>query len=110
VATRKLLARDRYDRDDEREMTFRGFLVFCDPPKPEADATIRDLGRLGVAIKVISGDNRYVTAHLAEAVGLDPTSMITGDELTALNDEALWHRAPRTDFFVEIDPQQKERI
>jgi Mg2+-importing ATPase len=22
----------------------------------------------------------------------------------------LWHRAPRTDLFVEIDPQQKERI
>ena len=27
-----------------------------------------------------------------------------------MKDEALWHRAPRTDLFVEIDPQQKERI
>ena len=27
-----------------------------------------------------------------------------------LKDEALWHLAPRTDLFVEIDPQQKERI
>src|SRR6476646_7250145 len=36
--------------------------------------------------------------------------MLTGDELGKLKDEALWHRAPRTDLFVEIDPQQKERI
>jgi Mg2+-importing ATPase len=27
-----------------------------------------------------------------------------------MRDEALWHLAPRTDLFVEIDPQQKERI
>ena len=37
-------------------------------------------------------------------------SMLTGEELATLKDEALWHLAPRTDLFVEIDPQQKERI
>ena len=91
-------------------MTFRGFLVFYDPPKADAQRTIHDLHRLGIRIKVISGDNRYVTAHLAEAVGLDPKSMLTGAELATLKDEALWHLAPRTDLFVEVDPQQKERI
>jgi len=51
-----------------------------------------------------------VTAHLAETVGLDPNSMLTGDRLAKLPDEALWHVAPRTSLFAEIDPQQKERI
>ena len=110
VATRKVGAKEDYNRDDERDMTFRGFLVFYDPPKADAQRTIHDLSRLGIRIKVISGDNRYVTAHLAEAVGLDPKSMLTGEELATLKDEALWHLAPRTDLFVEIDPQQKERI
>jgi Mg2+-importing ATPase len=91
-------------------MTIRGFLLFHDPPKAGVERTIDDLRRLGIRIKVISGDNRYVTAHLAQAVGLDAKSMLTGDELMALKDEALWHLAPRTDLFVEIDPQQKERI
>jgi len=36
--------------------------------------------------------------------------MLTGAELDAMNDEALWYAAPRTDLFVEIDPQQKARI
>ena len=110
VATRKVVAKERYSRDDERDLAFRGCLVFYDPPKAEATATIHDLARLGIRIKVISGDNRYVTAHLAEAVGLDPASMLTGEELAKLKDEALWHLAPRTNLFVEIDPQQKERI
>jgi Mg2+-importing ATPase len=110
LATRHVAAKADYDREDECDMVFRGFLVFLDPPKPEARETIGNLARLGIAIKVISGDNRHVTAHMAEAVGLDATSMLTGENLAGLKDEALWHLAPRTDLFVEIDPQQKERI
>ncbi|MFH1793689.1 MAG: magnesium-translocating P-type ATPase [Pseudomonadota bacterium] len=110
LATREVATRADYDRQDERDMTFRGFLVFLDPPKPEAKSTIQNLARLGIAIKVISGDNRFVTAHMAQAVGLDATSMLTGKEIAALRDEALWKLAPQTDLFVEIDPQQKERI
>ncbi|MCX7888618.1 MAG: magnesium-translocating P-type ATPase [Rhodobacteraceae bacterium] len=110
LATRSLAARPDYDRGDECDMTFRGFLVFLDPPKPEAGRTIGDLAALGIAIKVISGDNRFVTAHMARAVGLDAGAMLTGAEIAAMNDEALWNQAPQTDLFVEIDPQQKERI
>ena len=110
VATRRVAAKPHYGRDQEQDMTFCGFLIFSDPPKAEAQRTIHDLAQLGIRIKVISGDNRHVTAHLAKAVGLNPKSMLTGDALGKLRDEALWHLAPRTDLFVEIDPQQKERI
>jgi Mg2+-importing ATPase len=110
VATRRVAAKGPYGRDDEQDMTFRGFLIFFDPPKPEAQRTIHDLAQLGIRIKVISGDNRYVTTYLARAVGLNPKSILTGDDLAKMKDEALWHRATRTDLFVEIDPQQKERI
>jgi Mg2+-importing ATPase len=110
VATRRLAAKPRYGHEDEQGMTFRGLLVFLDPPKLEAQQTIQDLARLGIRIKVISGDNRFVTAHLAAAVGLNAKSILTGGDLEKLKDEALWHLAPRTDLFVEINPQQKERI
>ncbi len=110
LATRRVEAKPDYDREDERDMVFRGLLVFLDPPKPEARETIGNLAKLGIAIKVISGDNRHVTAHMAEAIGLNAASMLTGEVLAGMKDEALWHLAPRTDLFVEIDPQQKERI
>ena len=110
VASRSVEARPRYGRDDECDMVFRGFLYFRDPPKPDAARTLAGLAALGVRVKVISGDSRNVTAHVARSVGLDASAMLTGAELATLRDEALWHRAPRTDLFVEIDPQQKERI
>ena len=110
LATRRFRPQADYDRADEAGMTLRGFLVFRDPPKAHAADTIAALRGLGIAIKVISGDNRHVTAHVARAVGLDADAMLTGQEIAAMRDEALWHLAPRTDLFTEIDPQQKERI
>jgi Mg2+-importing ATPase len=110
VATRKIAAQDHYAHNDEGGLAFGGFLVFFDPPKKDAQQTLRDLANLGIHVKVISGDNRHVTAHLAEVVGLDPKSILTSDQLAKLSDEALWQVAPRTDLFVEVDPQQKERI
>jgi Mg2+-importing ATPase len=110
LATRVVDAKPSYVREDESAMTFRGFLCFLDPPKPGAARAIAALAERGVSVKVVSGDNRYVTAHLASLVGLQQTAMLTGEQVAQMRDEALWHEAPLTDLFVEIDPQQKERI
>jgi len=71
---------------------------------------VRDLATRGVRVKVITGDNRHVAAHVASTIGLDWKAVLTGEALAGLREEALWHLAPRTDLFVEVDPQQKERI
>jgi Mg2+-importing ATPase len=110
LASRAVSAKGAYERDDEREMVFAGFLLFLDPPKADAARVLGDLAKLNVEVKVITGDNRFVTGHLAATVGLDPASMLTGDALAKLDDEALWHAAPKTSLFAEIDPQQKERV
>ena len=52
-------------------MTFAGFLLFSDPPKAGVARRSRELAALGVRVKIITGDNRYVAAHVADAVGLD---------------------------------------
>ena len=110
LATRRAQAAALYGREDERDMTLAGLLLFFDPPKPDARATIAALASLGIRIKVITGDNRHVAAHVAEAIGLHEAAILTGEELHRMKDEALWQQAPRTDLFVEVDPQQKERI
>jgi Mg2+-importing ATPase len=110
VATRRFAPRTNYDRADETALTLAGFLLFLDPPKADAREAIAGLMARSVAIKIVSGDNRFVTAHIAESVGIDSSAMLTGEQLTRINDEALWHLAPRTSLFVEVDPQQKERI
>ena len=99
-----------YTRDDEHGLTFCGFLLFFDPPKPGIQETITDLAELGVRLKIITGDNRLVAQHTAEAVGLEVTGVLTGADLDNLHEEALWHAADRANLFAEVDPNQKERI
>lgn len=110
VASKDLHEATACSRDDERDMTFAGFLTFLDRPKPGVTEAIADLSRLGVSVKLITGDNALVARHVAALVGLRTTQVLTGRQLDDLHDEALWHAAERTDLFVEVDPNQKERI
>jgi Mg2+-importing ATPase len=110
VATRRLARRASYGSADESQMCFEGFLLFVDPPKPDARDAIDELRRLGVALKIITGDSRQVALHTAEAVGLEVEQALTGAQIRDMRDEALWQQAGRTTIFSEVDPNQKERI
>jgi Mg2+-importing ATPase len=110
VAVRTCEVKSEYGRADEQDLAFAGFLTFLDRPKEGVRETIADLAKLGVSIKLITGDSKLVAQHVAGLVGLRAERVLTGDELLALHDEALWHAAERTDLFVEVDPNQKERI
>lgn len=111
LATRSVPAEQAdFTAADERDLRFEGLLLFVDPPKASAGAALRALAARGIRVKVVTGDNRHVTAHIAAALGLGAPPLLTGAELNAMSDEALVQRAPRTDLFVEVDPHQKERI
>jgi P-type Mg2+ transporter len=110
VGSRVLAQKPRFDRADEVELTFEGFLTFVDRPKPGAREALAELERLGVRVKIITGDTRLVAEHIARQVGISNPSVLTGAELDRLPAEALWHAAERADLFVEVDPRQKERI
>ena len=110
VASRRVPEQSAYTAAEEQRMTFEGFLLFADPPKAGVRETLDRLAALGVQVKVITGDNRLVAVHVAEQVGMHAPRVLTGQEINQLKDEAFWHRAARTDLFVEVDPSQKERI
>lgn len=99
-----------YSRDDEEQMIFDGFLLFFDPPEENVHDVLNALEHLGVQLKIITGDNRHVARHVAEAVGFQVERIITGADLDRMRDEALWHLAPQVNLFAEVDPNQKERI
>ncbi|MDG4875313.1 magnesium-translocating P-type ATPase [Mesorhizobium sp. WSM4935] len=110
LAIRRFQNKAGFSRDDETAMAFGGFLLFLDPPKEGVRKTLSALADRGIGVKVISGDNRYVAAHLAEAVGLRSDRIMTGEDLSKLTKNGLLAGVRKTDLFVEIDPNQKERI
>ncbi len=95
---------------DESGMTLLGFLLFLDPPKADAKEMIDALQSLGVHVKVITGDNRYIARYTAENVGFPVQGVMTGDDLDTMSDEALVHAADANNIFAEVDPNQKEKI
>ena len=110
VAVRDLGSATRLAPSDESAMTFAGFLTFLDPPKADAAGTIRDLAANGISVRMITGDNRLVAAHVGRLVGLDGGSVLAGDQIEALTDDLLRARVQGVTVFAEIDPTQKERI
>lgn len=111
VASRVVEFRNEpYTRTDERGMNFSGFLLFMDPPKADVHQTLIDLAQRGVQLKIITGDNKKVARHVAEAVNLPTINIMTSRELNDMGDEALMHAAEKTTVFAEVDPNQKERI
>jgi Mg2+-importing ATPase len=110
VAYRNMGSESRISKDHEANMTFSGFLVLFDPPKPNIIETITNLKNLGVVLKVITGDNHLVAASVSQQMGLLDTKILTGQELIQMSDSALLNRVMDIDVFAEIEPNQKERI
>lgn len=95
---------------DETDLIFAGFLAFLDPPKAGAREALTTLADLGVAVKVVTGDNEQVTRHVCGELGLKVTGTLTGPEVAALTDEALAARVDDTMLFCRVTPPQKSRI
>jgi P-type Mg2+ transporter len=95
---------------DETDMTFVGMLSLLDPPKEDAAETIEELASLGVRLKVITGDNRLVAAHVGGMVGIEHPEVVTGSQIAGMRGEALTRQVEKVDIFAEVEPNQKELI
>lgn len=101
---------------DESDLNLLGLLVFNDPPKPDAAAALDRLAGLGVAVKVVTGDNQAVAAKVCAELGLaDGRSgagmgVLTGRDLDSMSDEALALAIPGTTVFARVSPEHKARI
>ena len=110
IAIRDVQSDCRISRGHETDMVFVGFLVFFDPAKPGIAETLASLKRLGVSMKILTGDHHLVAAPLAQQVGVINPKLLTGSDLQQISDAALVKRAIETDLFTEVEPNQKERI
>ncbi|HZP92081.1 MAG TPA: magnesium-translocating P-type ATPase [Burkholderiales bacterium] len=96
--------------DDETELTFCGFAAFLDPPKTSAGPAMAALAAVGVAVKIVTGDNERVTRHICRMLGIGVRGVLTGTQLSAMDDYALQAAAEDTDLFCRVSPGQKDRI
>ena len=111
VAVREMAAATTaIQRQDESGMTFLGILVLRDPPKAGVERAVASLARLGVSLKMITGDSAVIAEQVARQVGVTAPIVLTGEALQNISDDALPVQAARANVFAEIEPGQKERI
>lgn len=94
----------------EENMTFIGFVAFLDPPKKDAQDTIKKLNKIGIKTKIITGDNQYATLNICKSAGLNSTNILLGSDIDKLNDEELLTKIEEVDIYARMNPLQKERI
>jgi len=95
---------------DERDLRLAGFLVFLDPPKASAAASLDRLAGLGITVKVCTGDNPVVAEKVCADLGLVSGGTLTGAELAAMDDDALAAAAGTATVFARVSPEQKARL
>jgi Mg2+-importing ATPase len=97
-------------KDDERALTFSGYLAFADPPRDDIREVLGGLASAGVEVKVLTGDSDLVTRHVCDRVGLPMDEILLGSDLDHMTDPALAHAVERTRVFARVSPAQKSRI
>jgi Mg2+-importing ATPase len=95
---------------DEQGLNFEGFLTFADRVKDDAGESLAKLQRLGVEVKIITGDNGLVAAKVCSQIGLESTGLLNGTDVESLSDDELAQAILRTTVFARISPDQKSRI
>jgi P-type Mg2+ transporter len=95
---------------DEQHLSFVGFLVFVDRPKADAGPSLARLGRLGIAVKIITGDSDLVAVKVCQDIGLEVLGALTGDQVDAMGDEELGAAIDATTVFARVGPDTKSRI
>jgi Mg2+-importing ATPase len=110
VASRDAPEDSSLSGDDERDLTLAGFLTFTDPLKPEAGRSLERLARLGISVKIVTGDNDRVARKACTNLGIAVAGVISGGALDAMADEQLEAAIPQTTIFARVTPEHKSRI
>jgi Mg2+-importing ATPase len=110
VATRTAAGTDQPTAADEHGLHLIGFLVFLDPPKKDAAEALHRLAGLGIAVKVVTGDNPAVAVKVCHDLGLTDGGALTGADLDAIDDSKLADAIAATTVFARVTPEQKARI
>jgi len=103
---------DQSSKEDEKDLTLLGFLSFIDPPRKSAKSSLSKMRKLGVDIKVLSGDDPLVTEAICKKVNLEIQGgkIITGDELDFMDEKEFAETIEKYNVFARISPDHKYRI
>lgn len=100
----------RLSKNDE--LTFEGLIAVADGIRPEAVTAIRQTKRMGVKIKMVTGDHAGTAYAIGRELGLadDFAQVLDCSKLGNITDDDLESVVKNTTVFARVTPEDKYRI
>lgn len=107
----------RFDQQEsEPNLTFIGLQAMIDPPRAEAIQAVNTCQRAGIQVKMITGDHALTAKAIAAQIGIvsdsqsDFGAVLTGQQLSELDDEQLKQACREVAVFARVAPEQKLQL
>lgn len=96
-----------------KNMIFLGLAILLDPPRKEAEESVRLCKQAGIIPVMITGDHPVTAKAIAKRIGIiesDEEAVISGKELDEFTDEELQKNVIRTRVYARVSPEHKLKI
>jgi len=116
IAYKELTKEDATDHLDilkhENNLLFLGYVQLIDPLRPSAKHAIDLAEKLGVEIKILTGDSKEVAEYVGRQVGLlkNTNAVYSGDEVEKMSEDELKNAVRTCNVFARVTPEQKYSI
>ncbi len=99
-------------KDDLANLQLVGLISFFDPIKETTKPAIDKAERLGIKVKIITGDSAEVAGAVAYNVGIatSPEDVITGESFDKLNITEKYQVLESINVFARVSPEMKYQI
>lgn len=101
-----------YSIKEEKDLKFLGYFSYVDPLKKTAKEAVELAKKLGVQIKIITGDSPEVAGAIGKETGLIKTQneVILGEKIESLNEEDFGKTCQEFQVFARVLPKTKFKI
>lgn len=99
--------KNSYSVEDEKDLTLLGFLVFTDPPKKDANQALEKLKKMGVDVKILTGDNELVARKICDDIQVPVKKVVMGPDLAQMSLNEMKVAVEDATVFARITPEQK---
>ncbi len=90
---------------------FLGLVGLADPPRPEVPAAVAACRSAGIRLIMMTGDHPATARAIARQIGLgDIDNVLTGPEVSTMDDGALRKRLETAQVCARLVPEQKLRL
>lgn len=92
------------------DLLFLGLEGMIDPPKQSAIEAIAKCRTAGIRTVMVTGDHPVTARAIARQIGIDSEMVVTGSELSELDQAQLLDIVKKASVFARVSPEHKKAI